>query len=222
MGRGSTPMLGSKAKLSLSTRPPCLNPRQSATPGPTVRAATFTTARAFRPRRSAAIHSTDSVNVCSSTSLMSHLIRGLFLVSFPSALLGQVLADTPAPRYEATWSSLDRRPTPEWFLDAKFGVFIHWGVYSVPAWGKHGEYAEWYWHHVRSDDLKDAVWRDFYARNYGATFDYMDFAPRFTAELFDAKQWADVFARAGVKYVVPTSKHHEGFALWPSAEATRT
>jgi alpha-L-fucosidase len=111
---------------------------------------------------------------------------------------------------------------PEWYLDAKFGVFIHWGVYSVPAWGKVGEYAEWYWSHVASDKPEDAVWREFHAKNYGANFNYQDFAPRFTAELFDAKQWADLFARAGIKYVVPTSKHHEGFALWPSAEASRT
>ena len=124
--------------------------------------------------------------------------------------------------YEAKWSSLDQRPMPAWYQDAKFGVFIHWGVYSVPAWGKVGEYAEWYWNHVASTKPEDAVWRDFHARNYGADFKYADFAPQFTAELFDARQWADLFARAGVKYVVPTSKHHEGFALWPSAEASRT
>ncbi len=131
-------------------------------------------------------------------------------------------ADTPPKKYEANWASLDARPTPDWFLDAKFGVFIHWGVYSVPAWGTHGEYAEWYWRRIISDKPKEAGWRDFHAKNYGTNFNYMDFAPKFTAELFDAKQWADLFARAGVKYVVPTSKHHEGFALWPSAEASRT
>jgi alpha-L-fucosidase len=131
-------------------------------------------------------------------------------------------ANAPAKTYEANWASLDQRPMPTWFLDAKFGVFIHWGVYSVPAWGKVGEYAEWYWHHVASDKPEDAVWRDFHAKNYGANFNYLDFAPRFTAELFDATQWVSLFARAGIKYVVPTSKHHEGFALWPSAEASRT
>ncbi|HRE08125.1 MAG TPA: alpha-L-fucosidase, partial [Opitutaceae bacterium] len=52
----------------------------------------------------------------------------------------------PAPRYQAAWESLDTRPTPSWFLDAKFGVFIHWGVYSVPAWGPKDRYSEWYWH----------------------------------------------------------------------------
>lgn len=138
------------------------------------------------------------------------------------AMIPLVGSSAAAAPYQANWASLDRRPMPAWYRDAKFGVFIHWGVYAVPAWGKLGEYSEWYWHHIRSDKPEDAVWRDFHAKNYGAGFDYMDFAPRFTAELFDAKQWADVFARAGIKYVVPTSKHHEGFALWPSAEASRT
>lgn len=127
-----------------------------------------------------------------------------------------------AKRYEPKWESLDQRPTPEWFLDAKFGVFIHWGVYSVPAWGKVGEYAEWYWDRIMSDKPEMAVWRQFHQRNYGANFNYMDFATQFTAELYDAKQWANLFKRSGIKYVVLTSKHHEGFALWPSAEASRT
>lgn len=125
------------------------------------------------------------------------------------------------PRYEPNWASLDQRSTPEWFLDAKFGVFIHWGLYSVPAWGKVGEYAEWYWHKMAGQKPEN-VWWQFHQKNFGEKFPYEDFAPRFTAELFDAKQWADLFARAGIKYVVPTSKHHEGYCLWPSAEASRT
>ncbi|MDD2763325.1 MAG: alpha-L-fucosidase [Opitutaceae bacterium] len=137
--------------------------------------------------------------------------------------LGALSAAPAASRsYEPNWESLDQRPTPAWFLDAKFGVFIHWGVYAVPAWGKVGEYAEWYWYKIKSDNPEDAVWRKFHQDHYGADFAYQDFAPRFTAELFNAAQWADLFARAGVKYVVSTSKHHEGFALWPSAEASRT
>jgi len=131
-------------------------------------------------------------------------------------------ADAGTKRYEANWASLDARPTPSWYLDAKFGVFIHWGVYSVPAWGKVGEYAEWYWNRIESPKPEYAVWREFHAKNYGKDFSYQNFAPQFTAELFNADQWASLFARAGVKYVVPTSKHHEGFALWPSAEASRT
>ena len=149
--------------------------------------------------------------------------RSLALFAVASAaLLPAASAAEKAKKYEANWASLDARPTPEWFLDAKFGVFIHWGVYSVPAWGKVGEYAEWYWRRIIGNNPKEAVWRDWHAKHYGTNFNYMDFAPQFTAELFDAKQWADLLARAGIKYVVPTSKHHEGFALWPSAEASRT
>lgn len=127
-----------------------------------------------------------------------------------------------APAYEAKWESLDKRPAPQWFSDAKFGVFLHWGVYSVPAWAVRGQYAEWYWYRIKSANPKEAAWKEFHSRNHGADFDYMDFAPQFRAELFDAAQWADLFERAGVRYVVPTSKHHDGFALWPSAEASRT
>jgi alpha-L-fucosidase len=148
---------------------------------------------------------------------IQHLVTVAF--AFLATSVSAVAAET---RYEANWASLDSRPTPEWYRDAKFGVFIHWGVYSVPAYGLVGEYAEWYWNRISNPDPKWAKWREFHAQQYGADFKYQDFAPRFTAELFNAKQWADLFARAGIKYVVPTSKHHEGFALWPSVEASRT
>jgi alpha-L-fucosidase len=127
-----------------------------------------------------------------------------------------------AKRYEPKWESLDKRPTPQWFLDAKFGIFIHWGVYSVPAYGQVGEYSEWYWNRIMGNQEKFVPWRAFHKKIYGENFDYMDFAPNFKAELYDAKQWANIFQRAGAKYVVLTSKHHDGFALWPSAEASRT
>jgi alpha-L-fucosidase len=154
---------------------------------------------------------------------MKKLGLSALLASFVLASPFALHAAEPAPKkFEPNWASLDARPTPEWFLDAKFGVFIHWGVYSVPAWGAHGQYAEWYWRRITGNNPKETAWRDFHAKNYGTNFDYMDFAPKFTAELYDAKRWANLFARAGVKYVVPTSKHHEGFALWPSAEASRT
>src|SRR5277367_5197486 len=64
----------------------------------------------------------------------------------------------PHPAYAANWASLDSRPCPEWYLDAKFGIFIHWGVYSVPAWGVKGEYAEWYWHHIADRKPGDPWW----------------------------------------------------------------
>ena len=124
-------------------------------------------------------------------------------------------------RYEPKWESLDQRPCPAWFQDAKFGIFIHWGLYSVPAWGVVGEYAEWYWNKM-SNRKPDNKWWQFHTNQFGASFDYKDFAPQFRCELFNPQQWADVFARSGAKYIVPTSKHHEGFAIWPSAEASRT
>src|SRR5947209_16670689 len=110
--------------------------------------------------------------------------------------------------YRPTWESLDRRPTPAWFEEAKFGIFIHWGVYSVPAWGPRGKYAEWYWHDLA--DRRGPTWK-FHRKTYGADFKYQDFAGSFKAELFQPARWADVFARSGARYVVLTSKHHEAF-----------
>jgi len=124
------------------------------------------------------------------------------------------------PKYEAKWDSLDQRPIPEWYRDAKFGIFIHWGLYSVPSWGAPKSYAEWYWNHI-ADKKPDNVWWQFHKKNYGESFEYQDFAPRFKAELYDPNQWADIFVRSGARYIVPTSKHHEGFCLWQSAEANR-
>jgi alpha-L-fucosidase len=137
-----------------------------------------------------------------------------------------------AQNYQPNWQSLDQRPTPAWFTDAKFGIFIHWGVYSVPSYapvipGKLA-YAEWYWNALtagktdpKASAIQTGTWA-FHQQRYGADFPYQDFAPQFRAELFDPDHWADVFARSGAKYVAITSKHHEGFALWPSKEASAT
>lgn len=147
----------------------------------------------------------------------------LLPLSFAFACAGMVFAPhlQAQTRYEAKWESLDRRPTPQWFLDAKFGIFIHWGVYSVPSWGAPKQYAEWYWNRI-ADKKPDNVWWQFHTNHYGADFEYADFAPMFRAELFDPNQWADIFERSGAKYVVPTSKHHEGYCIWPNADANRT
>jgi alpha-L-fucosidase len=145
------------------------------------------------------------------------LLCAAALLAFGSA--ASCLAADEA-RYEANWASLDTRACPDWYLDAKFGIFIHWGVYSVPSWGVKGEYAEWYWNRM-ADKKPGNPWWIFHKANYGENFQYQDFAPMFRAELFDASQWADIFARSGARYIVPTSKHHEGFCLWPSAEASR-
>lgn len=118
--------------------------------------------------------------------------------------------------YQPTWESIDSRPIPQWYDDAKFGIFIHWGVYSVPAWGPKGSYSEWYWHYM--NDPKHPTYK-YHRENWPALSHYQDFAPMFKAELFNPDQWADIFARSGAKYIVLTSKHHEGFCLWPSAES---
>ena len=132
--------------------------------------------------------------------------------------------------YTSDWNSLDSRPTPEWFLDAKLGIFIHWGVYSVPAFAYPDSYSEWYWHSLKAPQegrgerqrRNAEATREFHSRVYGPEFEYREFASRFKAEMFDPAQWADLFRRGGARYVVLTSKHHDGFALWPSLEASRT
>ena len=129
--------------------------------------------------------------------------------------------------YKPAWESLDKRPTPAWFEDSKFGIFIHWGVYSVPAWGPTGadigvydKYSEWYWNKLLNKESKvNKYFQEFHLRTYGPNFRYQDFAPMFKAELFNPDDWAGLFKNSGAKYVVLTSKHHEGFALWPSAQS---
>ena len=124
-----------------------------------------------------------------------------------------------AQEYQNTWESLDSRSIPGWFEDAKFGIFIHWGVYSVPAWrqlepGLYASYAEWYYAKVMYNSNNGG--EEFHKKIFGKDFEYRDFAPLFKAELFDPVDWADLFKKSGAKYVVLTSKHHDGFCLWPT------
>jgi alpha-L-fucosidase len=152
------------------------------------------------------------------------MLRFLLAVAFIIQLHSQQLF---AQTYQPTWQSLNSRPVPQWFTDAKFGIFIHWGLYSVPSWatnsnadGFGSNYAEWYWERLNNKKLKiHKEFVDFHEKVYGPNFKYQDFAPKFSCELFNPGQWADIFKSAGAKYVVLTSKHHDGFALWPSRES---
>ncbi|HZE83989.1 MAG TPA: alpha-L-fucosidase [Puia sp.] len=123
-----------------------------------------------------------------------------------------------AQGYHADWKSLDQRPVPQWFKDAKFGIFIHWGVYSVPGWSKKGEYAEWYQHGLNSGDTSRI---QFHKKKFGE-LSYYQLADQFRAELYNPDEWARIIEGSGARYVVLTSKHHDGFANWPSKEASRT
>ncbi|KAK4308856.1 hypothetical protein Pmani_019470 [Petrolisthes manimaculis] len=111
--------------------------------------------------------------------------------------------------YEPTWASLDTRPLPTWYDEAKVGIFLHWGVFSVPSFG-----SEWFWQHWQGAHIQAYV--DFMKKNYRPNFTYQDFAPQFTAEFYDPYKWAQVLNASGARYVVLTSKHHEGYTLWPS------
>jgi len=114
---------------------------------------------------------------------------------------------------EALVKKINERGYPAWFTEAKLGIFVHWGLYSVPAIGKKEDYGEWF---LRGLQLQEPFRTNFMKTHYGADFTYNDFASLFKAELFDPTKWADLFKQAGAKYVVLVSKHHDGYALWPS------
>ena len=98
---------------------------------------------------------------------------------------------------------------PEWFSDGKFGIYFHWGVYSVPAYS-----SEWYPFHM----YRDTKVKKHHIETYGelAEFNYHDFVPMFKGEQFDAEEWAQLFKDAGAKFAGPCSQHHDGFAMWDS------
>ncbi len=138
------------------------------------------------------------------------------------ALLAGGVCPLAAQHYEPNWKSLNTRGIPAWFNEAKFGIFIHWGVYSVPSYvpvipNSGASYAEWYWNDLRNKDAKaHAAVKAFQEKKYGGNFHYEDFEKQFHAELFDPDQWARIFKQSGARYVVLTSKHHEGYCLWNS------
>jgi alpha-L-fucosidase len=134
-------------------------------------------------------------------------------------------ASNAQERIAPDWESIDARPVASWFEDAKFGIFIHWGPYSVPAWSPKGTYSEWYQYWMETKSLfgngnftGTEVW-DFHVKTYGEDFPYYRFGDMFRADLFDPDAWAELFERSGARYIVVTSKHHDGYTFWQSKEA---
>ncbi|MFI5157134.1 MAG: alpha-L-fucosidase, partial [Chitinophagales bacterium] len=129
------------------------------------------------------------------------------LLAFLS-LAGEALSQQ---KFLPEWNSLNNYEVPAWYKDAKFGIFIHWGVYSVPAFG-----SEWYprlMYQQGSDEYKHHL------EKYGPQnkFGYKDFIPMFKAQKFNPAQWAELFKKSGAKYIVPVAEHHDGFAMYNSS-----
>lgn len=140
------------------------------------------------------------------------------------SLLGILSCKQPAetkssndePKFEETWESLaSNEREPEWFKDAKFGIYFHWGLYSVPAFE-----TEWYprWMYVPGRKDWGGNVFEYHEKTYGpvSEFNYHDFIPMFTAEHFDAKEWAELFRKAGARFAGLVAQHHDGFAMWGS------
>jgi alpha-L-fucosidase len=127
--------------------------------------------------------------------------------------LAKMDAGVAAGPYKADWESLKaHKEAPEWFLDGKIGIYFHWGVYSVPAYGN-----EWYpkWMHV--PEGKKTYYKH-HVETYGEPdeFGYHDFVPMFKAEKFDADEWARLFKETGARWAGPVCEHHDGFSMWDS------
>ena len=125
-----------------------------------------------------------------------------------SALLKQADAAIAGGPFSATWDSLETYTIPQWYQDAKFGIFIHWGLYAVPAFN-----SEWYPRNMYKEGTEEFK---HHVATYGpqSKFGYKDFIPMFKAPKFNAEKWARLFKEAGAKFVVPVAEHHDGFAMY--------
>jgi alpha-L-fucosidase len=136
--------------------------------------------------------------------------RWVSLVLFAAMMTSTLMA---ADQYEQTWESLSKHPIPEWFQDAKFGIYAHLGVYCVPAYN-----SEWYPRNMyeRSDNPNSVF--QYHIRTHGdqSEFGYKDFIPMFKLEKFDPAEWAELYAQAGAKFAGPVAEHHDGFSMWAS------
>lgn len=113
-------------------------------------------------------------------------------------------------RYDPNWASIDSRPLPTWYDEGKIGIFINWGVYSVPSFNN-----EWFWYRWKGPKKTPEI-VEFMEKNYRPDFQYQDFAEMLTAEFYNPKKWVEVFKASGAKYIVHSTKHHEGYTMYPS------
>ena len=134
-------------------------------------------------------------------------------VSDNTAALAAVDAVIAAGPYDATWESLAAYRPPRWYREARFGIFLHWGAYSVPAFGN-----EWY---PRNMYRQGSPAFEHHRETYGPQdrFGYKDLIPHFRMERFDPAEWAALFKRAGAQFVVPVAEHHDGYALYDTARS---
>ena len=118
---------------------------------------------------------------------------------------------------EPTWESLNERGYPQWFQDAKLGIFVHWGLYSVPAYASKEGYGEWFYRGLMMKEPERMRMMSYYADTNQPVFDqYKELTKYWHAELWNPEEWADLFQSAGAKYVVLVTKHHDGYCLWDS------
>jgi alpha-L-fucosidase len=132
----------------------------------------------------------------------------------PMSNLESVASPGGTEVFQPNWENMAQNyKFPEWFSDGKFGIFIHWGVYAVPAFTN-----EWYPRNMYRKNSDDSAVYKYHIGKYGPQdkFGYKDFIPMFKAERFNAEQWAKLFKAAGAKYVVPVAEHHDGFAMYNS------
>jgi len=118
----------------------------------------------------------------------------------------------PIQKYEPNWQSLKQNPIPQWLQKSKFGIYTHWGPYAVHAFGSN---TTWYSFSMYADPNGEA--REHFEKTFGkltGDFGYKDLIPMFTADKFDADEWADLFQKAGAKFSGPVAEHHDGFAMW--------
>lgn len=136
-------------------------------------------------------------------------VIGVAPAQAPGSTYGKPMPSGP---FQPTWESIrEHYRTPDWFQEAKFGICLHWGLYSVPAHG-----SEWYVRYMYGGNAGIVRW---HTEHFGPPdkFGYKDFIPLFTAAKWDPDAWAELFKKAGARYVVPSAEHHDGFSLWDSA-----